>query len=433
MSNSSRSAIQQGHSVLIRLPNGDVKQIKVDKNITAAIPKFGSFYCNDLIGQPYGLTYEIVGKNLKLLPPKGLQEVEDTDATNELINDCQIVQPLTVDEIRALKQSGVHSSDIIQKQIDNHANFALKTEYSKEKYKKRKEAKYSKIFTTIEPTLLNVCEYWFVKDQVRIRDIRSDTLSQMLNLANIHPGGKYLLVDDASGLVAAGILDRLGGEGRLLAICDTESPPAFHVLQQMNFEPHITKTLASLNWATALETHNPIVPPSELAAGEVRSERQKSRLKKRKAINDVLENTRQELFAGEFDGLVIASEYEPFSIIERLFPYVAGSAPIVVHSPYVQILSDLQTRLRSLPQYLCPSVTEGWLRKYQILPGRTHPMMAMSGSGGFILHTLKIHENPEREVPPVSSEYQPDAPPQELLDESVGTSENAMVVDETVS
>jgi tRNA (adenine-N(1)-)-methyltransferase non-catalytic subunit len=45
-----------------------------------------------------------------------------------------------------------------------------------------------------------------------------------------------------------------------------------------------------------------VVPPSELAEGEVRSERQKSRLKKRKAINDVLENTRQELFAGEFDG-----------------------------------------------------------------------------------------------------------------------------------
>ena len=31
--------------------------------------------------------------------------------------------------------------DIIQKQIELHANYALKTEYSKDKYKKRKEAK----------------------------------------------------------------------------------------------------------------------------------------------------------------------------------------------------------------------------------------------------------------------------------------------------
>ena len=35
---------------------------------------------------------------------------EDTDATNELINDGEFVQPLTVDDIQALKQSGVHAS-----------------------------------------------------------------------------------------------------------------------------------------------------------------------------------------------------------------------------------------------------------------------------------------------------------------------------------
>ena len=63
----------------------------------------------------------------------------------------------------------------------------------------------------IDPTVFNVCEYWFNKDQNRLRDIRSDALGQMLNLANIHPGGRYLAVDDASGIVVAGILERLGG------------------------------------------------------------------------------------------------------------------------------------------------------------------------------------------------------------------------------
>jgi len=72
--------------------------------------------------------------------------------------------------------------------------------------------RYSKVFTTIEPTLFNVCEYWFLKDQNRVRDLRVDSLSQVLNLANIRPGGKYLAVDDASGLLVAGILERLGGK-----------------------------------------------------------------------------------------------------------------------------------------------------------------------------------------------------------------------------
>ena len=57
----------------------------------------------------------------------------------------------------------------------------------------------------------NVCEYWFNKDQNRLRDIRPDTLAQMLNLASIRPGGKYIVVDDASGVVVSAVLERLGG------------------------------------------------------------------------------------------------------------------------------------------------------------------------------------------------------------------------------
>jgi tRNA (adenine-N(1)-)-methyltransferase non-catalytic subunit len=71
--------------------------------------------------------------------------------------------------------------------------------------------RYSKTFSTIEPTLFNVCEYWFNKDQNRLQDLRIDSLSQILNLANIHPGGRYLAVDDVSGMLVAGILERLGG------------------------------------------------------------------------------------------------------------------------------------------------------------------------------------------------------------------------------
>ncbi|EEB91850.1 hypothetical protein MPER_09726 [Moniliophthora perniciosa FA553] len=177
---------------MVRQPNGDVRSIRIERDSTVQLGRIGSFYANELIGQPYGFTYEIVSKKLKVIPSRSLEEVEDTDATNELINDGEFVQPLTLSEITALKQSGVHASDIIKKQIEQHANYSLKTEYSKEKYKKRKEAKYSKSFTTIEPTLFNVCDYWFNKDQNRIRDIRPDSLSQMLLSGNIDLGGAIL-------------------------------------------------------------------------------------------------------------------------------------------------------------------------------------------------------------------------------------------------
>lgn len=96
----------------------------------------------------------------------------------------------------------------------------------------------------------------------------------MLNLANIRPGGRYLVVDDASGLVVSGVLHRMGGtrdprldilslipsctgQGRVLTICDVETPPAYPVMTQMNFPPEFKSIMASLNWATCQEDYTP--------------------------------------------------------------------------------------------------------------------------------------------------------------------------------
>ncbi|XP_006454143.1 hypothetical protein AGABI2DRAFT_147510 [Agaricus bisporus var. bisporus H97] len=384
------TAIQAGNYVLVQLANGDIRSVNVDPNSTVNINKFGSFYANELIGQFYGTTYEIQGKKLKALPPRTLQEVEDTDATNEYINDGEFVQPLTITEIQTLKQAGVHANDIIKKQIEQHSNYSLKTEYSKEKYKKRKEVKYIKTFTTLPPTLYNVCEYWFGKDQARLRDIRVDTLSQLLSLGNVRPKGRYIVVDDASGVVVSAVLERMGGDGRLITIHDSESPPPYPVMNNMNFSAKITNVLSSLNWATADEEYAPILPPSEVSEPSVKSERQKSRLNKRKALTEHLHSTRQELFDGEFDGLILATQYDPYSIIEKYARYLGGSANLVVYSPHPQILADLQVNLRNIPEWLSPSVTESWLRRYQVLPGRTHPLMSMSGSGGYLLHAIRV-------------------------------------------
>ncbi|KAJ8702169.1 tRNA (adenine(58)-N(1))-methyltransferase non-catalytic subunit trm6 [Pleurotus ostreatus] len=391
---STQNKIRSGDTVLLRIPNGDTRSVKVEKDLTVSIGRLGSFSSNELIDQHYGLTFEIVGKNLVVLPPQNIQELEETDATNEHIVGDGSVKPVTPEEMAAMKEAGVHVSDIIKKQIDQHTNFELKTEYSKDKYKKKKEAKYAKVFTTIPPTLFNVCEYWYNKDQGRIRDLRIDALSQMLNLANIRPGGRYLVVDDASGLVVSGVLHRMGGQGRVLTICDVETPPAYPVMTQMNFPPEFKSIMASLNWATCQEDYTPIISTWDVEEDQIRSDKQRIRVNKRRAASDFLQSTREDLFAGEFEALIVASEYDPQSILKRLNKYLGGSCNIVIHSPYVQILSDLQVVMRASAEYLSPALSEVWLRRYQILPGRTHPMMNMSGAGGFILHATKVYDDP---------------------------------------
>ena len=91
---SSRSHIQQGHNVLFLLPSGEIKSVRVGKNrlafssICSSLPlnlfvlfstisfgKYGSFNSDALVGQPYGLTYDIIDKKLKVLPPKTMDEL----------------------------------------------------------------------------------------------------------------------------------------------------------------------------------------------------------------------------------------------------------------------------------------------------------------------------------------------------------------------
>jgi tRNA (adenine-N(1)-)-methyltransferase non-catalytic subunit len=51
-----------------------------------------------------------------------------------------------------------------------------------------------------------------MKDQTRILGMRIDTLSQMMSLGNVRPGGRYIVVDEASGVVVSALLERLGGQ-----------------------------------------------------------------------------------------------------------------------------------------------------------------------------------------------------------------------------
>lgn len=68
-------------------------------------------------------------------------EIEETAANNENISSTG-AQKLTFIEIESLKNSGKSGREIIQKQVEEHSAFELKTEYSKDKYLKRKEAKF---------------------------------------------------------------------------------------------------------------------------------------------------------------------------------------------------------------------------------------------------------------------------------------------------
>jgi tRNA (adenine-N(1)-)-methyltransferase non-catalytic subunit len=67
-----------------------------------------------------------------------------------------------------------------------------------------------------------------------------------------------------------------------------------------------------------------------------------------------------------------------------------GSSQIVVYSPYLQVLAEILQHAKKQVEYLNPTITESWSRTYQVLPGRTHPLMMTSGTGGYLFHATKI-------------------------------------------
>ncbi|KAF9984866.1 tRNA (adenine(58)-N(1))-methyltransferase non-catalytic subunit trm6, partial [Entomortierella chlamydospora] len=108
----------------------------------------------------------------------------------------------------------------------------------------------------------------------------------------------------------------------------------------------------------------------------------------------IVEEARKILFQADFDGLIIASQYQPESILPKLLPYIRGSRPVVVYHPHKEALLETSTWMRKCPDLLAPQLTESWLRKSQVLPGRTHPEMSTWGSGGCLLTATRVLDQP---------------------------------------
>lgn len=131
--------------------------------------------------------------------------------------------------------------------------------------------------------------------------------------------------------------------------------------------------------------------------------------------NEIVDKTR----AGGFTGLAVASTMDPISILRQVLPLLSGGSPIAIYSPTIEPLAQLvdcfsigrraawvssppaeaegksQAELdrwegtREFPinptLVLGASVQSSRARRWQVLPGRTHPFMtSRGGADGFL-------------------------------------------------
>ncbi|MCJ1397966.1 tRNA (adenine(58)-N(1))-methyltransferase non-catalytic subunit trm6 [Xylographa trunciseda] len=128
-------------------------------------------------------------------------------------------------------------------------------------------------------------------------------------------------------------------------------------------------------------------------------------------VKMVVDQTR----AGGFDGLVVASAMDPTAILHHTIPLLRGGAQVVVYSPNIEPLAELadyySTARRAAFQMeppssnnfpnkdfplnpmllLNPAIYTARCRNWQVLPGRTHPMMTgRGGAEGYLFTATRV-------------------------------------------
>ena len=110
----------------------------------------------------------------------------------------------------------------------------------------------------------------------------------------------------------------------------------------------------------------------------------------RKLTRHTAVEAQQWLAQRKCDSVIIVTRYDPTATLMALLPFLAPSSPFVVYSEFIEPLVECFRELQKQSLAINLRLSDTWTREYQVLPGRTHPNMTISQSGGFILTGIKL-------------------------------------------
>jgi tRNA (adenine58-N1)-methyltransferase non-catalytic subunit len=318
------------------------------------------------------------------------------------------------------------SKEIIGTLVANSKSFNEKTEFSQEKYIKKKEKKYFDFIQVRRPTIRLLADIFYRQDPEKPLGLRVDSLSQLISYSDVNSKGTFLIYEaGTSGLVPATFLNSMGasGDARLVHI----HPGNFAQKQAvfaLNLEEDHMKKCVSVNLYSVLrqfyQSHGAVM--AEATPKTEANEVENGENRKRKAEDDgeevqtakkaniegetpeaiieddktteepkkkpkwFLENEEAiELLKKKVDSLVIVSKEDPFNIAKELLQFVHPGRPVVIFHTCKEILMECYSSLKALNQMINVRLTTNWMRNYQVLPMRTHPAVQITGTSGYLL------------------------------------------------
>lgn len=400
--------------------------------------------------QPYFTTFKMIpksgrGRRVMTLEPSTdlicLKESINVNITESGTDNRNIIadgssQILNQEDIEKMRESGSSASEIVGQIVENSKTFTSKTEYSQDKYIKKKEKKYFEFLQIRRPTIRLLTEIMYRQDAEKIYGLRMDSLSQIISYSGVCGVGNHLLYESGTnGLAPAALLNSIGAEtsANLLHLHQGNIPQRQAILA-LNLEQEQLDRCISVNLYSVLRDYYQSREENAIAIGQKRkiengndekvSIEPESKIAKiddddndHKLIMDIdekmenddnqidenqadgnqidenqetpkwkIDNERGcELLREKLDSLVIVAREHPLSILKALLPFVKPSRPVVIFNLSREILMEMYGELKQDGTVTGLRLTSNWLRMYQILPNRTHPDVNMSANSGFLL------------------------------------------------
>ncbi|XP_076758001.1 tRNA methyltransferase 6 non-catalytic subunit isoform X2 [Xylocopa sonorina] len=366
-----------------------------------------------IVGKRFWTTFEMIPIN-KGKRMYSLQEVLKAESLNDLLNklpsgsdnrsimDDGTSQKLSKEEIVQLQESGKSGKEIVGSLIENNKSFLDKTEYSQEKYLKKKEQKYFKYLTVCKPSLSSLQEVYYKLDHNKIGSLRMDSLAQLLSYSDVQANGLYMLYDSGSqGLPAAAMLNRIGSdtEGYLINLHPGNVPQAM-LVHAMNFPKQQSDRLINVNIYSFLrlfyqgenavlnniskKVHNNSM--NKIKEGKSESKGDDSVNNETSPIEEAVKETN--LDSVNEANETIKEQSGDGSFKRKLDEHEStegASRPFVIHHIYREPLQETYMMLKQKQNVINLRLFSNFLRSYQVLPDRTHPDILTSDTGGYLL------------------------------------------------
>lgn len=330
-----------------------------------------------------------------------------------------------------MRENFSHSKDLVGTLVANSKSFNSKTEFSQEKYIKKKEKKYFDYIQVRKPTIRLIAEIFYRQDPDKPLGLRIDSLSQLISYSGVCSTGNYLLYESGtSGLVEAAFLNSMGssGDGKLVHLHPGNFPQKQAVLALNLEEAHMKKTV-SVNLYSVLRQFYQSTSNGEVALKLVEGSENRKRkadegeeedgasLAKKQIVDESLLVTAEliepteptelaepakpvkpfkipkwqleneeaiKVLKQKFDSLIIVAKEDPSTLVKELLCFVHPGRPVVIFHTCKEILMECYNSLRSLDLINIRLLTN-FMRNYQVLPMRTHPAVQITGTSGYFL------------------------------------------------